>query len=68
VTPRSHRDTVIDSTSSASASCFWVKPTLRRAVRSRPPTPPLPWVPKLRTCNTRPAGPLLYHPDPVSDP
>ena len=45
VTPRSHRDTVIDSTPSASASCFWVRPALRLAVRSRPPTPPLSWVP-----------------------
>ena len=28
---------MIDSTPSASASCFWVRPALRRAVRSRPP-------------------------------
>ena len=41
VTPRSQRETVIDSTPSASASCFWVRPALRLAVRSRPPTPPL---------------------------
>ena len=41
VTPRSQRETVIDSTPSASASCFWVRPALRRATRSRPPTPPL---------------------------
>ena len=49
VTPRSQRETVIDSTPSSSPSCFWVKPALRRAVRSRPPTPPLSWVPKLRS-------------------
>ena len=47
VTPRSQRETVIDSTPSFSASCFWVRPALRLAVRSRPPTPPLSWVPKL---------------------
>jgi len=41
VTPRSHRETVIDFTPSASPSCFWVRPTLRLAVRIRPPTPPL---------------------------
>jgi hypothetical protein len=45
VTPRSQRDTVIDSTPSASASCFWVKPAPRRAARSRLPTPPLPSLP-----------------------
>ena len=38
VTPRSQRETVIDSTPSSSASCFWVRPALRLAVRSRPPT------------------------------
>ena len=48
VTPRSQRETVIDSTPSSSASCFWVRPTLRLAVRSRPPTPPPSWVPNLR--------------------
>ena len=48
VTPRSHRETVIDSTPSASASCLWVSPALRRAVRSRPPTPPLSWVLKAK--------------------
>ena len=39
--------TVIGSTPRASASCFCVSPVLRRAMRSRPPTPPLSWVPKL---------------------
>ena len=48
VTPRSQRDTVIDSTPSCSASSFWVRPALRLAVRSRPPTPPPSWVPKLQ--------------------
>ena len=49
VTPRSQRDTVIASTPSASPSSFWVRPALRLAVRSRPPTlPPLSWAPKLR--------------------
>jgi hypothetical protein len=43
VTSRSQRETVTDSTPSCSASCFWVKPTLRRAVRSRPPNPTLSW-------------------------
>jgi hypothetical protein len=47
VTPLSQRETVIDSTPNSSASCFWVKPALRLAVRSRPPTPPLSWVPNL---------------------
>src|SRR6185312_5976263 len=47
VTPRSQRDTVMDSTPSSSASCFWVRPALRLAVRSRPPTPPRSWVAKL---------------------
>jgi hypothetical protein len=47
VTPLSQRETVIDSTPNPSASCFWVRPALRLAVRSRPPTPPLSWVPKL---------------------
>jgi hypothetical protein len=47
VTSLSQRETVIDSTPSSSASCFWVRPALRLAVRSRPPTPPLSWVPKL---------------------
>src|SRR6266516_364922 len=41
VTPRSQRETVIDSTPSWSASCRCVNPALRRAMRTRAPTPPL---------------------------
>ena len=56
VTPRSQRETVIASTPSASASCFWVRPALRLAVRSRPPTPPLSWAPKLVAVDTTVVG------------
>src|SRR5215831_3645176 len=41
VTPRSQRETVMDSTPSWSASCFWVRPAPRRATRRRAPTPPV---------------------------
>ena len=47
VTPRSQRETVIDSTPSSSANSFWVRPTPRLAVRNRFPTPPLSWALKL---------------------
>ena len=60
VTPRSQRETVIDSTPSSAASCFWVRPALRLAMRSRPPTPPLSWVPKHGVDNRR-----VGHPQPA---
>ncbi len=36
----------MESTPSSSASCFWVRPEPRLAMRSRSPTPPLSWAPK----------------------
>jgi hypothetical protein len=41
VTPRSQRETVIDATPSASASCFCVSSAPSRAARTREPSPPL---------------------------
>ncbi len=62
VTPRSQRDTVIDSTPSSAASCFWVRPTLRLAMRSRPPTPPPSWVPTNQSVDNRRVGRLRRDP------
>jgi hypothetical protein len=62
VTPRSQRETVIDSTASFSASCFWVRPAARRAVRKRPPTPALNWAASNRDFLSHSPSPLHSQP------
>ena len=62
VAPRSQRETVIASTPSSSASCFWVSPAPRRAARRRPPTPSVLPAPTLRGFyHTRRTPPCARH-------